>query len=160
MIKVIISNEKISQNFVALWIWENFCLWSKYVPEMDSNLNAHYFHCVLQSRSQSSFAYDSQEGRELTHAVPNPWALGSRMCLVNQRGGENYIKKRWPGYIRPIRCSSLTLYLGKTCPYGLFPPRLFGWIFSNYYLDNTDRKEIKDKELLTEQWCNEIVSIF
>lgn len=45
-------------------------------------------------------------------------------------------------------------------PYWLFPPRLFGWIFSKYYLDNTDRKEIKDKEWLKEQWYNEIVSIF
>lgn len=35
------------------------------------------------------------------------------------------------------------------------------WLeFSNYKLDNTDRKEIKDKEFLKEKWYNENGSIF
>ena len=111
--------------------------------------------------STPEFFWAWQPGRARASArSPKPVSPGVENVFGQSMRRRELYKSRWPGYIRPTRCSSLTLYLGKKCPYWLFPPRLFGWIFSKYYLDNTDRKEIKDKEWLKEQWYNEMVSIF
>lgn len=138
--KIFVFDPRMYLKWIAIWTHTIFTVCSNLDPRALLRMTA---------RKGESFRTQSQNRK--------PWG---RECVWSVNEEERIYKSRWPGYIRPIRCSSLTLYLGKKCSYGLFPPRLFGWISSKYYLDNTDRKEIKDKEWIKEQWYNEIVSIF